>query len=69
MYAIHQPLFFYYSKLLRRLYLHLQLPGSVENLLIRLIGLGVSILLAVVLHLILSKFAPKALKLVTGNRA
>ena len=68
MFAIHQPMFSLYNKILIQFFQFISLPASIANLLSRIIGLLVTIALSLLIYYSLKKFSPKILAYLTGGR-
>lgn len=68
MYAMHQPLIFDMKPHINNFYASVSMPASVCNILTRIIILGIDIGLAAIIYIILKKFAPKVLNVLTGSR-
>lgn len=68
MFAIHQPVFSLYKYVLIQFFSFISFPASIVNLLSRIIGLFVTIVLSLLIYNSLKKFAPTVLAYLTGGR-
>ena len=69
MYAVHQPLFSLYSRFLVMLFSYFGIYACFVNFATRVIGLLVTIVTSWVIYILLKRFAPPVLSLLTGGRA
>ena len=67
-FAIHYPMYQYFLELYKNINLS-GVPASTINIIVRILFLFVVILISYLIYALLSRFAPKFLKLITGGRA
>lgn len=68
MYAIHQPLLDDIKWHIYNFYTKVPIPVSICNILTRIIILAVDMCISVIIYSVLTKYAPKVLKILTGGR-